>query len=114
MLGQPLGTAPLGTLPLTALQEAIFQLQCAIKVAPKDEAAAAEHIELALPYFREALSWGRKAGRKPAPPGGTVGERRLAMLERGISMEDIAEIDGVDVEVVRRSIDRGEKRRRGQ
>jgi hypothetical protein len=53
----------------------------------------------------------KQPGRKRKPPGQTVGERRLAMLEQNISMERIAEIEGEDIEVIRRSLDRGRARR---
>ncbi len=55
----------------------------------------------------------RKPGRSRLLPGETVGERRLAMLERGRSIEQIAEHDDVDIDVVERSIRRG-RHRRGQ
>jgi hypothetical protein len=99
-----------GEFPLSALQSAIKQLQHAITIAPKDKAAAAAHIELALPYFAEALTWGRKGGRKRKAKGETVGERRLRLLEQGISMEDIAAIEDRDIDVIRRSLGRGRER----
>lgn len=57
-----------------------------------------------------------KVGAKQKPPGETAGERRLGLLNQGISMERIAEWEGVDVDVVRRSISRGQERQkqRGQ
>jgi hypothetical protein len=67
-------------LPLTALEEAVKHLRCAIAVAPTDKAAAAMHIDLARPHFVEALSWARKT--KGRPP--TAGERALAHYEAQI------------------------------
>jgi hypothetical protein len=60
---------------------------------------------------RADLTPARKVGRKPKPPGQTIDERRLAMLESGHTMERIADQDQVDIDVVRRSLARGRKRR---
>lgn len=46
----------------------------------------------------------RRSGRPPKNPGEKAGERRLAMIDQGMSMEDIAEKEGVDIETIRRSM----------
>jgi hypothetical protein len=106
------GESALGEVPETPLEAAVRHLRYAIELAPTDRAGAAAYYELAAPFFAD-LKQG--PGRPELPPGATVGEQRLDMLERGISMERIAELDGVDMNVVKRSINRGRRRReRGQ
>jgi hypothetical protein len=86
-------------------------LKYAAELTPSDPAGAAAYYALAAPFF-DGLKQGGTLGRPELPPGETVGEQRLGMLERGISMERIAELEDVDIDVVRRSISRGRARRR--
>jgi hypothetical protein len=53
----------------------------------------------------------QRAGRRSKPPGATIGELRLALLEQGLSMEKIAEMHDQDIDTIRRSLDRGRERR---
>jgi hypothetical protein len=77
---------------------------------PATEIEAAELDRAAAAKFMQKAGL-KKAGRKPKPPGTTDGARRLAMLEKGMSLEQIADWDAVDdVASVRKSIWRERKR----
>jgi hypothetical protein len=78
MLGfSAIGECAISDLPLGAIMEAARHLQYAAAHAERgDEAGAAVHLELALPYFTEAISWSRKkGGRPPLPEGASVPEQ---------------------------------------
>jgi hypothetical protein len=111
MLGfSAIGETAIGELPRTAVQETIQHLQRAAALAQKDEIAAAAHIELALPYWEELISWSRKKGGAPRKAE-TADERRAAMYDQGMSMEEIARrTGGISESSVERSIRRGWKR----
>ena len=89
-------------------------LKYAAELTPSNLAGAATYYALAAPFF-DGLKQGGRSGRPELPPGATVGEQRLDMLERGISMERISELHGEGIDAVKRSINRGRRRReRGQ
>jgi hypothetical protein len=104
-----IGESALGEVPETPLEAVVRHLRYAAELAPMDRAGAAAHYARAAPFFAD-LKQG--PGRPELPPGATVGEQRLDMLERGISLERIAELEGYDIDVIDRSISRGRARRR--
>ena len=69
-------------------------------------------------YKHFARKWMRRvdikpAGRRQMATGQTVDELRLAMLESGVSEEQLAEREGIDIESLRKSLRRGRQRQSG-
>jgi hypothetical protein len=67
-------------------------------------------------YKHFARKWMRRVGIKPAgrrkmATGQTIDELRLALLESGVSEEQLAEREGIDIESLRKSFRRGRQRR---
>jgi hypothetical protein len=77
---------------------------------PATDEEAAELNKRALGKFKTRLGH-KKPGPQRLESGETIGEQRLALLEEGVSMEQIAERHGHDIDVVRRSLSRGRNRK---
>ena len=105
------GECAYGEAPEGPVEAVVRYLKYAAELTPSDPVSAATYYALAAPFF-DGVKQGGKSGRPELPPGATVGEQRLDMLERGTSLKRIAELEKVDIDVVRRSISRGRERRR--
>lgn len=61
---------------------------------------------------KQMRRWAIKEAGRPPKMGLTEGEQRLALLEGGMDLEQIADHCGVEIETVTRTIRRAQQRRR--
>ena len=81
--------------------------------ADMDQQSATRHLMQIEDDLRIILDSGEAGRPKPKPPGETVGERRLALLEAGVSIEEQAERrEKLHPDRIERSIRLARERRR--
>ena len=116
MLGlRVLGTCAISSLPAVRPAKTPGKLREQYYQALAELPRAASRADWLWRWAEVLNAVGEALPRRPElKPGHTVGERRLALLERGISIEQQAEQAGLHPDRIERSIRRARKRQSGQ